>query len=101
MTEENLFGDNLTQDIKDVNIRRKFADPSTYSYRQYSQKRGGNRGYGYQNYGNYNNYNSYFLWGARGRGRSSYRASQNNQNRNQSNQQYQKKHEAVRNLKIR
>ena len=62
MTEENLFGDNLTQDIKDVNIRRKIADPSAYSYRQYSQRRGGNRrGYCYQNYGNYNNYNSSFL----------------------------------------
>ena len=48
MSEENLFGDNLTQDIKDVNLRRKIVDPMSYGYRQYNTRRGNNRGaYGY------------------------------------------------------
>ena len=71
---ENLFGDNLTQDIKDVNIRRKIADPNAYGYRNYNYGRRGNSSRGNYNHGysqssyNSNSYGS-FLWRGRGRGR--------------------------------
>ena len=66
VTDDNLFGDNLTQDIKDVNLRRKMVDP--HAYRPYRRDwRSNNRG-AFNN--SYNNYNSgSFLWRGRGRGR--------------------------------
>ena len=72
-TTENLFGDNLTQDIKDIQVKRKIENPySNYRQSQYGntrrgQFRGGYRG-GYNNQGsNYNTGN--FLWRGRSRGR--------------------------------
>ena len=92
VSDANFFGDNLTQDIKDVNIRRKIADLTSYGYRQYGNRRGANRGaYGYS--GSYNqNYNNggSFLWRGRGRGRANYRASHNTRTSNSHN--YPKKH---------
>ena len=82
-TTENLFGDNLTQDIKDIQVKRKIENPYSSNYRQYGntsrrgQFRGGyNRG-GYNQGSNYNAGN--FLWRGRSRGRYN-RASHHNQN---------------------
>ena len=76
---ENLFGDNMAQDIKDINtIRRIGAANSGYRYnsRRNSRGSGSFRG-GYRGYsGNYDS--GHFLWRGRGRGRPPYRASQNN-----------------------
>lgn len=86
---ENLFGDNLTQDIKDVNIRRKISDPNAYSYRSFR----GNWKYNRGAYNTSNNFNSSsFLWRGRGRGRSHNRASHNPRYHSNSGQNYHKKH---------
>ena len=80
-TAENLFGDNLTQDIKDVQVKRKID--AYNNGRQFSRRgRGGNTRYqnSYHNYQqNYTSSNNgSFLWRGRGRGRTfnNYRASQ-------------------------
>lgn len=73
---ENLFGDTLTQDIKDIQVKRKIEDnyySNSRTYNSGKRFRGNNYRGGYNN--NYNNNNS-FLWRGRGRGRppSYYRA---------------------------
>ena len=91
VSEENLFGDNLTQDIKDVNIRRKIADPNAFTYRgSYRREWRSNRGAYNSNYNNNNNYGSSFLWRGRGRGRSQNRASQNSRSQHHNNHQQKK-----------
>ena len=92
VSTDQLFGDNLTQDIKDVQTRRKIGDP--YAYGNRSNTYGNRYGrYGRGNYGNYtqsSNNNNPFLWRGRGRSRPpNYRNSQNQ--RNQSGQYHQKK----------
>ena len=71
---ENLFGDNITQDIKDINTKRRIAEQSNRrNYGSYNNNfRGGYHRGGYR--GANNNYNNHFLWDRRGRGRQ-YRAS--------------------------
>ena len=89
---ENLFGDNLTQAIKDIQVKRKIEDPSSlstssrYSYYNRRGQRGGSR-----YYGNSNNYSGNFLWRGRGRGRYHHRASHHHQS-HQHQQSGQKKH---------
>ena len=80
-TTENLFGDNLTQDIKDIQVKRKIENP----YMGYRQ---GNRRGQYRGRGGYNNNNNsaYFLGRGRGRGRYN-RASHHNNNSNNYNKQ--------------
>ena len=87
---EHLFGDNLTQDIKDVNLRRKIADQNGY-YRPYKREWRQNRGaYNYNN--NNNSYSSsHFLWRGRGRSRP-HRASHSNRYQSNYGHQHQKKH---------
>ena len=68
---ENLFGDNITQDIKDINTKRRIGEQSNRSrnYGSYNYRGGGyNRG-GYRGANNNNNYDNHFLWNRRGRGR--------------------------------
>ena len=89
-SEANLFGDHLTQDIKDVNIRRKISDPNTYNYRGYRGSWRGNRGYSSIS-NNYNNNNS-FLWRGRGRGRGNNRASHHTRYQSGPNQYQKKQH---------
>lgn len=91
VSEENLFGDNLTQDIKDVNIRRKIADPNAYTYRGSDRRHWrSHRGAYNNNYNNYGNGNS-FLWRGRGRSRPYNRASQNSRNQGHNNSHQSKK----------
>ena len=71
---ENLFGDNLTQAIKDIQVKRKIEDPSSYSTSSGYQNRRGHRGTNNTRYYN-NNYTGNFLWRGRGRGRYQHRAS--------------------------
>ena len=89
---ENLFGDNLTQAIKDIQVKRKIEDPSSLStssrYSHYNRR--GQRG-GSRYYGNSNNYSGNFLWRGRGRGRYHHRASHHHQS-HQHQQSGQKKH---------
>ena len=79
---ENLFGDNLTQDIKDIQVKKKIEDNNSYgsygykSNNSYGSRRGFFRGgysggYQHSNYRqNYGNTGGHFLWrGSRGRGR--------------------------------
>ena len=86
-SEENLFGDTLTQDIKDVNIRRKIGEFGNRKRDWRGNRRGGgnyyNRSYSTRDYSNNNNNNSgsSFLWRGRGRNRQDYRASQNQSQR--------------------
>ena len=68
---ENLFGDNITQDIKDINTKRRIGEQSrSRGYGYYNNYRGGgyNRG-GYRGSNNNNNYDNSFLWNRRGWGR--------------------------------
>ena len=87
---ENLFGDTLTQDIKDVNIRRKIGEGyrgqkrDWRGGRRYGNRSAYNNAYYYNN--NYSNNNDSFLWRGRGRGRSNYRASPNQNHRGHSHQ---------------
>ena len=83
---DNLFGDNLTQAIKDIQVKRKIEDPSSIScsanrfqYRRNTYQRGNNR------YNNNNNYTGNFLWRGRGRGRYQPRASHQHQNQQHHN----------------
>ena len=86
---EHLFGDNITQDIKDINTKRKIgAHGFQRNYGTHSQYRGGNyRGNNYRG----NNYDNHFLWNRRGRGRQQHRASHTTTTYN-NNRQYPKKH---------
>ena len=82
-SEENLFGDTLTQDIKDVNIRRKIGEyPSRR--REWRGNRAGRGGYRAYNNTYNNNAGDSFLWRGRGRNRQDYRTNQN-QNQRQNN----------------
>ena len=81
---ENLFGDNLTQAIKDIQVKRKIEDPSSISssanrFQYRRNQRGGTR------YNNNNNYTGNFLWRGRGRGRYQPRASHHHQNQQHHN----------------
>ena len=86
-TTENLFGDNLTQDIKDIQVKRKIENPynagyNTYNYRGSGSRRGQFRGgYNGRNNSNYHNSGGNFLGRGRGRDRYQPRASHNNQSR--------------------
>ena len=52
---EKLFGDNLSQSIKDINLRNKLKNKQTYQYKHKPYKRGYNRQNGQSNYNaNYN-----------------------------------------------
>ena len=86
---DQLFGDNLTQDIKDIQVKRKIEENhfSNYTNRgYYNQNRRFTRG----NYrGNYNNNGSSFLWRGRGRSRPPYYRAQGPY---QQGQHQQKKH---------
>ena len=75
---ENLFGDNVTQEIKDINLKKKIANVPQYGKQYNKRYNNGNRSYrGYRNQGNrrWNNYDNYnnndgsFLWNTRGRNR--------------------------------
>ena len=59
-TEENLFGDNLTQDIKDVNIRRKIGND--YGHNRRREYRNNYRSNNYRSNNSYNN-DSFFRRG--------------------------------------
>ena len=87
---EQLFGDNLTQDIKDVQTRRKIGDPYANSYRTNTY---GTRRFARGNYSNYSPYSqsnsNSFLWRGRGRGRPNQR---NPQNQRHQHGHYPKKH---------
>ena len=72
---ENLFGDNLTQDIKDIQVKRKIEEPSSYGAygynKNYNQNRRGSFRGGYSRYNSsssYQNSSGNFLWRGRGRG---------------------------------
>ena len=90
---EKLFGDNLTQDIKDIQVKRKIENPYGTNYRSFNNRRGQFRGsYSNTRYHQNNSNNAgHFLWRGRGRGRSHYRASHNSKNGHSGNN-YQKKH---------
>ena len=74
---DNLFGDNMTQDIKDINTIRRIGVGSYRGYAGRRNARGGFRG-GYRGNSSNNYETGNFLWRGRGRGRLQYRASQNN-----------------------
>jgi hypothetical protein len=88
-TTEHLFGDNLTQDIKDIQVKRKIENSynpayNTFNYRGAGPRRGQFRG-GYRGRYNNSNYHGSGNFLGRGRGRDQYhpRGSHNN---NQSRQ---------------
>ena len=88
-TTENLFGDNLTQDIKDIQTKRKIENHGYGSFtRGYNNNRGGgrrNRNYG----GNYGN----FLYNTRGQDRynnNNSRASHHHNNKDSRGRGYKK-----------
>ena len=92
---ENLFGDNLTQDIKDVQVKRKIENANTYgAFGSYQNRRGGYRGYrGNNNYYGTSNQSNSFLWRGRSRGRN-YQYQQrapHYQNQNQGSRDHTKK----------
>ena len=67
---DQLFGDNLTQDIKDVQVKRKIEDGQRTNYGNSYKRFRGNSSRGYNNYNNNNNTNNgSFLWRGQGRSR--------------------------------
>ena len=81
-----MFGDNLTQAIKDIQVKRKIEDPSSISsssnrFQNRRNQRGNNR----FNNSNNNSYAGNFLWRGRGRGRYHHRASHYQQNQQHQN----------------
>ena len=71
---ENLFGDNLTQDIKDVQVKRKLENANSYGtygrqYGSYQNRRGGYRSNNSWYGSGHQNSSSSFLWRGRSRGR--------------------------------